>query len=147
MALVNFSTRPSLNNFDNLFNEFITNFPSHWSKAATEADRFTPKANVHETKEAFHLELIVPGRAKEDFKVAVENGLLIISADKKEAANNEDYKTLRREFSLQAFKSTFYVDESVQTDAIQARYENGILKFLLPKKENEAPASKQITIQ
>ena len=147
MALVNFSTRPSLNNFDNLFNEFITNFPSHWSKAAAGDNHFTPKANVHETKEAFHLELIVPGRVKEDFKVSVENGLLIISADKKEAANNEEYKTLRREFSIQGFKSTFYVDESVQLDAIQARYENGILKFLLPKKENEAPASKQITIQ
>ena len=147
MALVHFNNRPLGNSFDSLFNEFINNFPAQWSKGTAGDNSFAPKANIHETKDAYHLELIVPGRSKEDFKVSVEDCLLNIEAEKKEATTQDDYKTIRREFSVQGFKRSFYVDDSVQLDAIQARYENGVLKLLLPKKENAAPTSKQIAIQ
>lgn len=145
MTLVKFNNRPVSNNFDNLFNDFFHGFPAAWTKEL--ATGSVPKANIHETKDAYHVELNVPGRNKENFKVTVEDGLLSVSYEAKEETKEEDYKTLRREFSFQSFKRSFHVDDSIQVDAIQAKYENGVLKLLLPKKEVVAPATKQISIQ
>ncbi len=77
----------------------------------------------------------------------VEKGLLTISYEKKEeTTQSDDYKTVRREFEYKSFKRSFSVDEHVDVDGIQAKYENGVLKLLLPKKEEAKPSSKQINI-
>ena len=108
---------------------------------------FSPAVNIVETPDAYHLELNVPGRNKEDFNVAVDKGLLTISYEKKEEAKNEDAKVVRREFNFQSFKRSFTVDEKINTEAIQAKYENGLLKLLLPKKAESQQPVKTISIQ
>jgi HSP20 family protein len=130
--------------FGQLFDEFFNELPSfgrHWTNGLE-----FPPVNIHETKDAFHLELNVPGRNKEDFKVNVENGLLTISFEKKEETKSEDYKTIRREFSYKSFSRSFNVDKNVDAAKIQAKYENGLLKILVPKKEESKEATKQITV-
>ena len=142
MTLVKVNNRP----FGNLFSDFLNEFPVSARSFGQELFAF-PQTNIHETPEAFHLELSVPGRSKEDFKVQVEQGLLTISYEKKEeAAQPDDYKTVRREFEYKSFKRSFSVDDKIDVDGIQAKYENGILKLLLPKKEESKPSSKQINI-
>lgn len=106
-----------------------------------------PPVNIHETADAYHLELAAPGRAKEDFKLSVDNGQLVIAFEKKEETKAEDYKTIRKEFSFKSFKRSFNLDDQVNTDGIQAKYENGVLKLLLPKKEQARETTKQISIQ
>jgi len=140
MTLVKVNNRP----FGNLFSDILNDFPAARSFGQ---EFFTfPQSNIHETPEAYHVELNVPGRSKEDFKIQVEQGLLTISFEKKEENNSEDYKTLRREFEYRSFKRSFTVDDKINVDGIQAKYENGILKLLLPKKEESKLASKQIHI-
>ena len=129
----------------NLFDELFTNFPSNWGGDFSNQVG-NPKVNIHETTEGFHLELIAAGRNKEDFKVNIEKDLLTISFEKKETEENKDYKTIRKEFTLNSFKRSFSLDEKIQADAIQAKYENGILKLFLPKKEQVRQAPKEITI-
>jgi len=115
--------------FDELFNAFPSNFgstiPSGYPTAAV---------NIHETTDAFHLEL------------NVDKGLLTISFEKKETNEEKNYKTIRKEFTYKSFKRTFSIDENINADGIQARYENGVLKLLLPKKEEVKSAPKQIAI-
>jgi HSP20 family protein len=142
MTLVKVNNRP----FGNLFNDFLNEFPVSTRGFGQELFAF-PQTNIHETPEAFHLELNVPGRSKEDFKVQVEKGLLTISYEKKEeTTQSDDYKTVRREFEYKSFKRSFSVDDHIDVDGIQAKYENGVLKLLLPKKEEAKPSSKQINI-
>jgi len=129
--------------FSNLVDGFFQDLPVAWGK---EYSAFPP-ANIHETADAYHVELSVPGRNKEDFKLAVENGLLTVSFEKKEENKTEDYKTVRKEFSFKSFKRSFNLDDSINTDGIQAKYENGVLKLLLPKKEQVKESTKQINIQ
>jgi HSP20 family protein len=93
------------------------------------------------------LEVSVPGISKEDIKVNVDKGLLTISFDKKEESKSEDYKTVRREFSQRSFKRTFTVAEQVNVEAIQAKYENGILKLFLPRKEQVKDNPTQVVVQ
>jgi HSP20 family protein len=134
------------NVFNNLFEELITNFPSNWGKDFQTQWSSVP-ANVHETTEGFQVELNAPGRNKEDFKINIDKGLLTISFEKKEESEKKDQKTIRREFIQSSFKRSFSIDEKVNAEAIEARYENGILKLYLPKKEAIKVDPKQITIQ
>lgn len=131
--------------FGNLFEELINQFPATWGKDAQNTFSSVP-ANIHETKEGYHVELNAPGRNKEDFKVNLENGLLTISFEKKEEVENKDFKTIRREFSLPGFKRSFSLDEKINTAGIQAKYENGILKLYLPKKAEVVATPQQIAI-
>jgi HSP20 family protein len=141
MTLVKVNNRP----FGNLFNDLFDEFPVAARSFGQELFAF-PQANIHETPDAYHVELNVPGRSKEDFKIQVEQGLLTISFEKKEENNADDYKTIRREFDYKSFKRSFSVDDKINVDGIEAKYENGVLKLLLPKKEESKPSSKQINI-
>ncbi len=133
------------NNGYNLFDELFNGFPANWGKDAN-SNFSVPAANIHETADAFHLELSAPGRNKEDFSITVNNGLLTISYEKKETAENKDYKTIRKEFSYKSFKRNFTVDDKINTAGIQAKYENGVLMLLLPKKEEVKATPTQISI-
>ena len=144
MTMVKLNNRPAVKNFDSLFNELFNSFPAAWGK---DESAYFPAINVHETKDAYHLELNAPGRNKEDFKINLEGGLLTIGYEQKAEEKQDDYKTVRREFSFKSFKRSFQVDDAVDSDKIQARYENGILKLLLPKKEQAKPDNKQINVQ
>ncbi len=132
-------------NIDYLFNEIFNGFPTQWGKDQFQ-NTLTPAVNIHETTEGYHLELNVPGRNKEDFKISVENNLLTIAFEQKEIVENKDYKTLHREFSFKSFKRSFSLDEKVNVDGVQAKYENGILKLYVPKKEVVKVAAKEIAI-
>ena len=131
-------------NLSNFVDEFFQGLPAGLGR---EENFAFPPANVHETADAYHLELAAPGRTKEDFKLTLDNGQLVISFEKKEEARTEDYKTIRKEFSFKSFKRSFNLDDRIDANGIQAKYENGVLKLLLPKKEQVKESSKQISIQ
>jgi HSP20 family protein len=142
MTLVKVNNRP----FGNLFGDFLNEFPVVAKSFGHEAFQF-PETNIHETPEAYHLELNVPGRSREDFKILAEQGLLTISFEKKEETPaTEEYKTIRREFSYRGFKRSFSIDDKVDASGIHAKYENGLLKLLLPKKDEVKQAARQINI-
>jgi HSP20 family protein len=128
-----------------LFDEFF-GFPGTWGKDAHFGNN-VPAVNIHETKDAFHVELNAPGRNKEDFSINLEKGLLTISYEKKAETENKEYKTVRKEFSYSSFKRSFSIDDKINTGAIQAKYDNGVLKVLLPKKEEVIVNPQQIAIQ
>lgn len=134
-------------NLNNVFDDFFFNFPHNWGRDAQPATWATPAVNIHETKDGYHLEINAPGRNKEDFKVSVDNGLLTVQYEVKEETENKDYKTIRREFTYKSFKRSFTLDEKVNADGIQAKYDNGILKLFVPKKEEVKLEPKQISIQ
>lgn len=132
--------------FGNVFGELFNSFPADWGKDM-QTSFAIPPVNIHETSDGYHVSLSAPGRNKEDFKVDVDKGLLTISFEKKEEAENKEYKTIRREFSFQSFKRSFKVDEKINTDGIQAKYENGILQLFLPKNESVKAEPRQINVQ
>lgn len=128
-------TRSFANVFDTFFNEDMLNFPTkvnHWKNSS-------PSVNIKETEENFSLELAAPGLTKEDFNLELNEDILTISSEKK--VENEETKDnyTRREFSYQSFKRSFSLPESVDSANINAKYENGILNIVLPKKEEAKP--------
>ncbi|MFN7116607.1 MAG: Hsp20/alpha crystallin family protein [Saprospiraceae bacterium] len=103
----------------------------------------TPSVNVLETADHFKIEVAAPGFDKADFNVSTEKDVLTIAANK--ASNDETNGTLRRkEFTYNNFERTFRLPDTIEVDAIDASYNNGILNVILPKKEaaKEKPAKK-----
>ncbi|WP_276483231.1 Hsp20/alpha crystallin family protein [Paraflavitalea pollutisoli] len=143
MTQVKFNNRPANRVFNNVFDELFNQFPATWKDSSLH----NPPVNIHETQDAYHVELSAPGLAKEDFQIKVEEGLLTIGYEKKEETKEEGYKTVRREFATRSFKRSFTVDENIDVDNIQAKYEQGVLKLHLPKKEQPKASVKQINIQ
>ena len=133
-------------NFGNLFDELLNNFPATWGKDSQSYTNIPP-ANIHESKDGYHVEISAPGRNKEDFSIHQEKGLLTISFEKKEETEKNEYRTIRKEFNYQSFKRSFSLDEKINTSGIQAKYENGVLKVFLPKKDEIIAAPQQISIQ
>lgn len=128
-------------NLGNLFDEFFTSFP------ATNGNyNNVPPVNIYENNNGYQVQLIAPGLNKSDFKINVEKGLLTISYEKKTEQEQKDQKTHRREFNISGFKRSFTVDDLINVDGIQARYENGVLELLLPKKEEVKVTPKEIAI-
>ncbi len=141
MTLVKNNFRPVT--FNSVFNELFNEFPAFADKAGLNF----PPVNIAETADAYHVEVNAPGRNKEDFKINADKGLLTISYDKKDEAAVEGVKTVRKEFSFQSFKRSFNLDDKIDVANIQAKYDNGLLKVLLPKKAEVKEAAKQISIQ
>jgi HSP20 family protein len=94
-----------------------------------------PNANIAEREKDFHIELAAPGLDRKDFKVEVDNGVLSISAKKEEEKKEENKNYKKREFSYNSFSRSFTLPENCHYDKIDAKYENGLLKVTLPKKE------------
>ncbi len=137
MNLVRFY-HPRYNVTRNLVNEMLNNFVTADHHENYVYNYRKPAVNVFETEKDFRLEMMLPGFSKEDVKISFQNELLTIKVDNKEnKAENEEnnYKFVRREFDVYNFEKQFKVPQSVNTAAIDARFENGILSLLLPKKE------------
>lgn len=132
--------------FVNVFEDFFTQaFPE---KFINQTGAFTPAVNVTEHDKAITLEFAVPGFEKTDFDINIEKEFITISGKKevKETATEKNYT--RKEFSFNSFKRMFTLPETVDTQAIEATYEKGILHVVLPKKEvKTAEAVKKIEIK
>ena len=129
----------------NVFDELFNSLPSALGNDVR--TNTTVPVNISENDNGYNIEFNAPGRNKEDFKINVDNGLLTVSYEKKEETENKDIKSVRKEFSFRSFKRSFSLDEKISTEGIEAKYDNGILKVFLPKKEEVKIAPKQISIQ
>lgn len=94
-----------------------------------------PAVNITENGKEFKIELAAPGMSKKDFKVNVENNVLTISAEKEEEKKEENDRFTRREFSYRSFSRSFRLPEEVKADNIEGKYEDGVLRLSIPKKE------------
>ena len=138
-------TFPVNKNLTSVFDELFNSLPTSWGNEVRTGA--TAPVNIIESNNGYNIEFNVPGRNKEDFKIKVEKGLLTVSYEKQQETENAEVKSIRKEFSFQSFKRSFTLDEKVNADGIEAKYENGILKVSLPKKEEVKIAPKQISIQ
>ena len=108
----------------------------------------TPAVNITENKNDYLVALAVPGMKKDDFKIDVEGNMLTISCEKEENKDEKEKKFTRREYSYYSFSRSFTLPEEVNREKIEAMYEDGILKLVLPRKEEaRRNAAKKIAVK
>lgn len=130
--------------FPSLMNDFLK---PDWFGGVDNWNATVPAVNIKDNTENFELELAVPGGKKDDFKVEVDNDILTISSEVKTESKESKENYTRKEFSYTSFKRAFTLPETVDGGKIDAKYEDGILRVTLPKKEEALPEPKRfITI-
>lgn len=105
----------------------------------------TIKADIFEEGGNLIIEAELPGFSKEEIKVSIKDNQLTISAQRTQSAEEKSETYLRRERSINQVCRTFIV-EDLDTEKIEARYENGLLRLTLPKPEQLQPKSREIAI-
>ncbi|WP_445430926.1 Hsp20/alpha crystallin family protein [Chryseobacterium indoltheticum] len=128
--------------FDDFFNRELFN----WGNNNFSASRTTlPSVNIKELEKAFEVEVAAPGMQKKDFSITLDGNMLTISSSKEDQQEEKDGKYTRREFSYQSFQRSFELSKDVVDDEnIEARYENGVLRVTIPKKESALAQSPRL---
>ncbi|MBL7917404.1 MAG: Hsp20/alpha crystallin family protein [Bacteroidia bacterium] len=107
---------------------------------------FVPAVNVSETENSYELDLSAPGYKKEDFKIELNKGVLSISGTHNSESEQNSKTVYRKEFNYGSFQRSFTVSDDIDFSKIEAKYESGILKLVLPKKEEKVNSVKEIKI-
>jgi len=133
MTLIKWSRPNALGNRNDIYSWPYSIMDEFFTGNEGGSAAFVPAVNISEKNENFHIEVSAPGFKKEDFKVLAEDGVLRISCEHKEGGA----KFTRREFRYGSFSRSFTLPENVKLEGIEARYENGILNVVVPKKQAE----------
>lgn len=105
---------------------------------------FTPALDLREDKEAYHIDLEVPGVSKDDIKISLKENVLTIKGEKKHESKQEQDGSYRFERSYGSFERSVRFSNPINEEAIEAKLNDGVLKLRLPKTEDQG--IKQITV-
>lgn len=103
------------------------------------------KTDIREHESGYKVDIDLPGFKKDEINLQLDNGYLTVSAakglDKDEQAKDGTY--IRKERYAGSCSRSFYVGEGVTEEDVHAKYEDGILKLAIPKKEDKIPEGKK----
>ncbi len=108
------------------------------------------KTDVHEHDDAYEVVIDLPGFKKDELQISLENGYLTVSASKgvDKDEKNKKGRIIRQERYAGAMQRSFYVGDNITEEDIKAKFEDGVLKLNIPKKEaKKLPENKTIAIE
>lgn len=122
---------------DNFFEDFsrpVRNLAGYHTSASN-----VMRTDVKETENGYELDVDLPGYKKENVQVELKDGCLSVTARTEQENENKDQngRYIRRERYVGSCSRAFYVGEEIEQEDIKARFENGILKLSVPKKEQK----------
>ena len=137
---------PSIFN-ESLFDDFFGDF-AHPAKNAARYNTSAAnmmRTDIKEGEQGFELDVELPGFNKENLDVHLKDGYLTINAqiDENNDKKDEDGKYIRKERYYSSCSRSFYVGKEITEEDIKAKFENGILKLFVPKKEKAAVEEKK----
>ena len=118
--------------FEDLFRHGM---PVSWRQMQQGMSAFSPDVDVSETDKEYKVVVELPGLSKDEINVSVREGSMTISGEKKEEEQEEKENYLKVERSHGSFTRTILLPSSVREDAIEATFEEGVLRIRLPKTE------------
>lgn len=129
-----------------MFDDFMRDFPFFDDRDEKRAERKLygrrgknlMKTDVKETDQGYELEMDLPGFAKDEIRVSLENGYMTISAARgldQDEKEKDSGRYIRRERYAGACQRSFYIGEDITEEDIKGEFKHGILKLFVPKKE------------
>ena len=107
-----------------------------------------PAANITEHPNEYVVSLAVPGMKKSDFNIDISGNMLTISSEQEEKIEEKEKRYTRKEYNYSSFSRSFTLPDEVNKEKIEAKYEDGILKLTLPRKEEaKSLAAKHIAVK
>lgn len=134
------------NLFDDFFKEFAS--PGYFIQPLHGDALPSPsqiRVDIKETEEGYSLEAEIPGVNKENIQVSIDGNQVTLRAEIQQLDEKKDgEKVLRSERYYGSVSRSFQLPSDIDAEQCKARYENGLLKLMLPKKQNSS--LRQLTI-
>lgn len=131
----------------NFFNDFMSDPFDFFGGADTAAKTTTAlmRTDIKETDKAYELDIDLPGFTKDNVQIELDDGYLTINAhtEHNDEQKGENGSYLRRERFTGTCRRSFYVGDEISEDDISAKFDNGILKINVPKKELPKPEDRK----
>lgn len=137
MALIRWEPFREIDSLQHEMNRLFESLTPTTPRSEGRGLAFVPPAEMHETPEAIHLDLEVPGMDAQDLDVQVTAEAVSISGERKVETKSEENGATRTEFRYGKFQRVIPMPTRIQHDNVQAEYKNGILSLTLPKAEAE----------
>ncbi|PSB13610.1 molecular chaperone [filamentous cyanobacterium CCP1] len=138
MAIVHWAPLREIENLQQEMNQlFDALSPTVTKRGASNGTSFVPAAELHETPDAIHLHVELPGMDAKALDVQVMAEAVSISGTRKAEHTEEKGGTIRSEFRYGTFQRVIPLPARVQNDKVEAEYKDGILRLTLPKVEAE----------
>jgi len=115
------------------------------NRPVQKVESFTPAVNEKVDENGYHLEIDLPGVKKENIEISVNDGILTISGERKLERKEEKENYTRIESFFGRFERSFKLPADADADAIEAKYEDGVLKLYIPRRQK--PEGKKIEIK
>ncbi len=136
--------------FDDFFDDFTRPASSVARYAASTAD-LAMRTDVKEIDGGYEVDVDLPGYKKENVQVELKDGYLNVAAKKSDSRDEKDKdgKYIRRERYSGSCSRSFYVGDGIEQEDIKAKFEDGILRLFVPKKDAtpKAEEKKYIAIE
>jgi HSP20 family protein len=143
MTLMRFPTLFNDKDFDELFDSFFRPV----RRGDTGSAERMPAMDITENEDHYLIHADMPGLNKEDISIEVHDGVLNLRGEhKEENTEKQDGKVIRRERRVGRYVRSLTVGETVNEDAIEASYKDGVLEVKLPKKVAPEPKKVQVTV-
>ena len=106
------------------------------------------KTDIKELDDKYVIDVDLPGYNKEDIKISVENGYLVINASTNEEKNEEEKgKVIKKERYYGPCSRSFYISDDLTVEDIKASYKNGTLSLEVPKKDEQEKEAENNTFK
>ena len=135
--------------FGNIRSAFNDRFDENFGRTLTQPgiSKWYPAVDVLEGKDSYLIRAELPGMKREDIKVEVNDGTLILSGERKSEQPAEGVKYRHVERVEAKFWRSFSLPETVKHDGIEATYKDGVLEVSVPKAEEAKPRQIEINVQ
>ena len=135
---------------DRLFDSFmkgLPTFPSMFGSGGSRGFALTPSMDVKETDKEIVVETELPGLDEKDISLTVQNGVLTIQGEKKldYDEQKENYHVMERRYG--SFQRSLRLPDIIDDTKIDARFDNGVLRVMLPKRPELAGEQRKIDIK
>jgi HSP20 family protein len=133
---------------DLMFNRFPSFFRFGRPQLGTgEYFEWSPATDISETDKEYLIRAALPAVKKDDVKVTYENGVLTLSAERRQKEEQKDEKFHRVESYYGNFSRTFALPDVIEEDALKAESKDGVLTIHVPKAQSEVKKLTTIKVQ
>jgi HSP20 family protein len=144
MTYIKFGPGNDFNAFNKKLHNFFDEFPNIGLNVNYSVK---PRTDFYSDEENVYLEIEIPGVKKGDIKISLNNNVLTLSGEKKDLyKNNKNNPVIKSERNFGPFTRSFQLPEGLNTDNIEASYEDGILKIIVARKTKSTAQEKEIKI-
>ena len=135
---------------DRLFDSFmggLPTFPSMFRPTVARGFALTPSMDIKETDKEISIEAELPGLDEKDVSLTIQNGVLTIEGAKKleHDEEKENYHAMERRYG--SLRRSLRIPDTVNEDKVEARFDKGVLKVILPKRPEAVSEQRKIEIK